>query len=175
MLKWTPMYVLVCICIYACELVTQSCPTFCDPHLLHWGSVGKESTCNTGGAGDTGSIPGSGRSPGGGHGNTLQRSCLENPMDRRAWQATVHWAVKSWTLYIYIYIYIYIYSEGKEGKAWNSYIAVTRTRWLYIFSLPKPKKYNNKNCLIPQTFEKYLVSRFPRSDLALWKYMLVGT
>ena len=44
---------------------------------------------------DTGSIPGSGRSPGGGHGNPLQYSCLENPMDRGAWQATVHGVAKS--------------------------------------------------------------------------------
>ena len=41
-------------------------------------------------AGDTGSIPGLGISPGGGNGNPLQYSCLENPMDRGAWQATVH-------------------------------------------------------------------------------------
>ena len=41
-------------------------------------------------AGDTGLIPGLGRSPGGGHGNPLQYSCLENPMDREAWRATVH-------------------------------------------------------------------------------------
>ena len=41
-------------------------------------------------AGDTGLIPGSGRSPGEGNGNSLQYSCLENPMDRGAWQATVH-------------------------------------------------------------------------------------
>ena len=46
------------------------------------GSDGKESACN---AGDLGSIPGSGRSPGGGHGHPLQYSCLENPMDREAW------------------------------------------------------------------------------------------
>ena len=50
------------------------------------GGSGKESTCN---AGDPGSIPESGRSPGGGHGNPLQCSCLENPMDRGAWQAAV--------------------------------------------------------------------------------------
>ena len=50
-------------------------------------SVGEESACN---AGDLGSIPGSGRSPGEGNGNPLQYSCLENPMDRGAWQATVH-------------------------------------------------------------------------------------
>ena len=48
-------------------------------------SVDKESACN---AGDWGSIPGLGRSPGEGNGNPLQYSCLENPMDRRAWRAT---------------------------------------------------------------------------------------
>ena len=47
--------------------------------------------------GDMGSIPGSGRSPGGGHGNPLQYSCLENPMDRGACQATIHGVAKSWT------------------------------------------------------------------------------
>ena len=46
--------------------------------------------------GDLGSIPGSGRSPGEGNGNPLQYSCLENPMDREAWQATVHGVTKSW-------------------------------------------------------------------------------
>ena len=47
--------------------------------------------------GDMGSIPGLGRSLGGGNGNPLQYSCLENPMDRGAWQATVHRVPKSWT------------------------------------------------------------------------------
>ena len=51
------------------------------------GSVGKESSCS---AGDWGSIPGSGRSPGEGNGNPLQYSCLENSMDSGAWWATVH-------------------------------------------------------------------------------------
>ena len=46
---------------------------------------------------DAGSIPGSGRSSGGGHGNPLQYSCLEDPMDRGAWQASVHKAAKSQT------------------------------------------------------------------------------
>ena len=50
-------------------------------------SVGKESACN---AGDLGSIPRLGRSPGGGCGNPLQYSFLEKPMNRGAWQATVH-------------------------------------------------------------------------------------
>ena len=45
---------------------------------------------NAGDLRDSASIPGSGRSPGGGHGNPLQYSCLENPMDRGVWWATVH-------------------------------------------------------------------------------------
>ena len=48
-------------------------------------------------AGDMGSIPGLGRSLGGGNGNPLKYSCLENPMDREVWWATVHWVEKSWT------------------------------------------------------------------------------
>ena len=47
--------------------------------------------------GDLGSIPGLGRSPGEGNGNPLQYSCLQNPMDRRAWQATVNGVTKSRT------------------------------------------------------------------------------
>ena len=50
----------------------------------------KNPPANAGATGDTGSILGSGRSPGGRHGNPLQYSCLENPMDRGAWWATVH-------------------------------------------------------------------------------------
>ena len=46
---------------------------------------------------DTGLIPGSGRSPGGGHGNPLQYSCLENPIHRGAWRLTVHGVAKSQT------------------------------------------------------------------------------
>ena len=59
------------------------------------GSDDKESACN---AGDSGSIPGSGGSPGQGNGNPLQYSCLENPMERRTWRATVHGVTKNQTL-----------------------------------------------------------------------------
>ena len=59
------------------------------------GSVGKESACNPGDARDASSIPGLGRSLRGGQCNPLQYSCLENPMNRRAWQATVHGVIKS--------------------------------------------------------------------------------
>ena len=57
-------------------------------------SDGKVSAYN---AGDRGSIPGSGKSPGEGNGNPLQYSCLENPMDKGAWLATVHGVTKSQT------------------------------------------------------------------------------
>ena len=59
------------------------------PRWLH----GKESTCN---AGDVGLIPELGRSPGGGHSNPLQYSCLENPIDRGVWWATVHGVARVW-------------------------------------------------------------------------------
>ena len=52
---------------------------------------------STGDLRDAGLIPGPGRSPGEGHGNPLRYSCQENPMDRGAHQATVHWVIKSWT------------------------------------------------------------------------------
>ena len=65
--------------------------------LKQWafhGTQCKESTCNTG---DMGSIPGMGRSPGEGNGNSVQYSRLGNPKDRGAWWATVHGLQKSWT------------------------------------------------------------------------------
>ena len=57
----------------------------------------KNLPANAGNISDAGSIPGLGRSPGGGHGNPLQYSSLENPMDRGAWQATVHSVAQSET------------------------------------------------------------------------------
>ena len=57
----------------------------------------KNSPANAGDARDVGLIPGSGRSPGGGNGNSLKYSCLENSMNREACQATVHGVAKSWT------------------------------------------------------------------------------
>ena len=56
----------------------------------------KNPSVNAGDVRDVGSIPGSRRSPEGGHGNPLQYSCLENPMDRGAWRVTVHGVEKSW-------------------------------------------------------------------------------
>ena len=60
-------------------------------------SACEESACHAGATGHAGSIRGSGRSPQGGNGNPLQYSCLENPMDRGTWWATVQKVTKSWT------------------------------------------------------------------------------
>ena len=57
----------------------------------------KNPPANAGDIRDMGSTPRSGRPPGGGLGNPLQYSCLENPMDRGGWQATVHRVTQSWT------------------------------------------------------------------------------
>ena len=61
------------------------------------GPMGEESVCKAGDAGDLDLIPGLGRFPGGGHGNTLQYSCLENIMDKGTWQAIVNGVAKSQT------------------------------------------------------------------------------
>ena len=85
------------------------------------GSDCKESACN---AGHLGSIPGLGRSPEGGNGNPFQYSCLKNPKDRGAWEATVHWITKSrthWATNTFTFIfthtayYIYTDPEGRWG------------------------------------------------------------
>ena len=65
--------------------------------MAQWLKKKKKSTGNAGDAGDVGSIPGWGRFPGGEHDNPLQYSCLEHPMDRGAWQATIHRVSKSET------------------------------------------------------------------------------
>ena len=65
--------------------------------LPRWLSVVKNLPANSGATGDAGSIPGLGKSPGGGNGYSLQYSCLEKSMDRGAWWATVRGVAKSWT------------------------------------------------------------------------------
>ena len=66
-------------------------------YMVTWWLNGKESAYNAGDTGDAILIPGSGRSSGGGNGNPLQYSCLENPMSRKAWWATAHGVENSWT------------------------------------------------------------------------------
>ena len=105
------------------QKLTHSSVLFCLPfcYILEYSwlrashvSVGKESTCNAGDAGDMGSVLGVGRSPGGGHGNPLQYSCLENPMDRGAWQTTVHGVA--------------------EGRTWLKQLRMHTSSWLTMLS-----------------------------------------
>ena len=84
------MYMCVCVCVCVC-IHTRNGMGF------PAGSVGKKSACDAGDTGDSSLIPGLGRSPGRGHGNALQYSCLGNPVDRGAWWATVNRVAKSWT------------------------------------------------------------------------------
>ena len=83
------------------------------------GASGKEPTCQCRKCRDTGSIPGSGRCPGGRNGNPLQYSCLENPMDRGAWRAAVHGVTKSRTrlsdLTLFFFLKLY-FPGGSDGK-----------------------------------------------------------
>ena len=82
------------------QQLLDSCTRF--PHSgFPAGLEGKASACNVGDPDsiqDVGSIPGSGRSPGEGNGNPLQYSCLKNPLDSGAWQATIHGVTNSWTV-----------------------------------------------------------------------------
>ena len=71
--------------------------------------VVKNPATNVGEVKVTGSIPGSGRSPGGENGNPLQYSCLENSMDKGAWQAIVHMVTKSWIQLKLLSMHVYIH------------------------------------------------------------------
>ena len=77
--------------------------------------VVKNPSASAGDIRDTGSIPGLERSPGGGHGDPLQYSCLENPMDREAWQATVYRVTKSRTRV-----------KGLSTHIWNHLLSLLR-------------------------------------------------
>ena len=85
------------------------------------GSDGKESACHTG---DLGSVPGLGRSPEGGHGNPLQYSRLENPMDRGAWQAAVHGVAQSWAA---------VTKRQQQLAQWTVISSIALGKWLSVF------------------------------------------
>ena len=74
---------------------THMCRSMCISMTSLVVQLVKNPTANAGGARDTSLIPGSGRSPGEGNGNTLQYSCLENPTNRVAWRATIHGLAES--------------------------------------------------------------------------------
>ena len=84
-----------------CDLIWKWGLCRCNESRSHWvsqvGQVVKNPPANAGEVRDIGLIPALGRSLGGGHGYPLQYSCLGNPMNRGAWQATVHRVAKGWT------------------------------------------------------------------------------
>ena len=96
-------------------------------------SAAKESACN---AGDPGSIPGSGRPPGEGIGNSLQYSCLENSMDRGGWRGTVHGIVKSCTQLSKFHLHFHggqdsSASSQQAGAGWGgTTLAGSRPPWM---------------------------------------------
>ena len=112
-------------------------------HLLHFtefgfsgGSEVKASACN---AGDVGSIPGSGRSPGEGNGNPLQYSCLENPMDGGAWWARVHGVAQSRTrLSNFTFTFIW-YSRRDKAKT-QMYWYLIQKLYQFILNMGWAKK-----------------------------------
>ena len=86
----------LCVCFLFQNSVSEPLLLFA---MITWRAsqvvlVVKNLPANSGDIRDTGSIPGWGRSPGGGHGNPFQYSCLENPMDRGAWRATSPWSCR---------------------------------------------------------------------------------
>ena len=82
---------------FACLIPQHLASLIMNPRVFQVGVVVKTLPPAAGDVRDQGSIPGSGRSPGEGNGNLLQYSCLVNPIDRGAWQATVHRVAKSQT------------------------------------------------------------------------------
>ena len=110
--------VCVCVCVCPCSVV-QSRPTLCNPvdpsQASQVALLVKNPSASAGDIRDTGSIPRSGGSPGGGHGNPLQSSCLENPMDRGAWWATVHRVVKSRTQLKLLSTHTYTHTHTHTG------------------------------------------------------------
>jgi len=103
--------------------------------LPQWLS-GKEFICNAGDAGDVGSIPGSGRSPGGGHGYPLQYSCLKNPMDRGAWQATVCGVTRSCT---------WLKRLNTHNPFWRRLQAVIGPFHLFLLYVPAKPKWKEES------------------------------
>ena len=94
------------------------------------GSTGQDSTCNVG---DLGSISGLERSPGGGHDNPLQYSCLENPMDRGAWWDRDHRVAKSWTWLTKLTVCFILCEFYHSKQHLKKHIYVLRGIWKFFF------------------------------------------
>ena len=102
------------------------------------GTSGKEPACQCRRHRDVGLIPGSGRSPGGGHGNPLQYSCLENPMDRGAWQATVHGVTRSQTRLKQLSMHAHVETPWKYGVQPLNYVISLENGFILIYRTMEP-------------------------------------
>ena len=140
----------------------------------------KNPPADAGDTGDLGLIPGSGRSPEGGHGNPFQYSCLENPMDRGAWQATVHRVTNSWTqlkwLSMHAYRYIslqpnieklYTISKNKTGswlwlRSWTPCFQI-QLKWKKVGKTTRP--FRDDLNQIPYDYTVEVRNRFKGLDL----------
>ena len=110
------------------------------------GSDGKESTCNMG---DLGSVPGLGRSPGRGHGNPPPYPCLENPMDRGAWQAAVQMVTQSRTRLKWLSSS----SNNTQNTSYSIENCTSRVQhWFRAVCLISPDPSRNKSGITPGFF-----------------------
>ena len=118
---------------------------------------GKEFTCQSWRCRSHGLIPGSGRCPRGGNGNTVQYPCLENPMDRRAWHAMVHGVAKNWTWlnnWMCMHYLIIMHSDAHFFLCGFLYMFhFTKRKWF------KSKKQNNNS------YEMFLLIRVKKNKI----------
>ena len=120
------------------------------------GTVGKESVFSTGDTRDTGSVPGSGRSPGGGNGNPLQHSCLDNPTDRGAWWDRVHGIAMSWTwLNMSTPVYIWPNSIFTKYQWWHTIPFETARQGFWICDCSEHIRVHNPY-IVSRSFTMYL-------------------
>ena len=139
------------------------------------GAVVKKLPGNTGDAGDLGSIPGSGRSPGGGNGTPLQYSCWENPMNRGVWWATVY-GLQSWT---WMSMHLHTYEE--EGCV---YLVHTKTSselpgelpsfWEFLEIYTRWKEQRSSSSLVWTSYSFRMCFVLPPSAPLLMIFSLLG-
>ena len=115
--------------------------------------MSKESACSAGDSGDAGSIPGLGGAPKEGNGNPLQYCCLENPMDKGAWQVTVHGVTKSWTRLSTTLVCMY---KAVTYKGFINHYLLYLEKFLY-----KITKFSSRCCTI--AIRLWFLSSFIRS------------
>ena len=127
--------------------------------------------CSAWDAGDAGSIPGSGRFPGGGHGNPLQYSCLENPMDRGVWQETVHWVAQGRTRLEWLSTHVEwrkeqsIYRFTTQFLPWVLEGMVVPVRWGILEASQVKEEEVSMRCLWPSHRTWSVVSCVSESKL----------